>query len=139
VPSAGAADGPGPLLPFHHARAVLAEGERLRRERRVADARARLRTALEWFERLGARRWAERAGVELAAAGGTPAAAGALTAQQAQIARLAGQGLSNKEIAARLFLSPRTVGYHLHNVFARLGVSARHQLRDLDFAADRSP
>jgi DNA-binding CsgD family transcriptional regulator len=139
VPPAGAADGPGPLLPFHHARAVLAEGERLRRERRVADARARLRTALEWFERLGARRWAERAGVELAAAGGTPAAAGALTAQQAQIARLAGQGLSNKEIAARLFLSPRTVGYHLHNVFARLGVSARHQLRDLDFAADRSP
>ncbi|MEQ0564825.1 LuxR C-terminal-related transcriptional regulator [Amycolatopsis sp. NEAU-NG30] len=139
VPSAGAADGPGPLLPFHHARAVLAEGERLRRERHVADARARLRTALEWFERLGARRWAERAGVELAAAGGTPAAAGALTAQQAQIARLAGEGLSNKEIAARLFLSPRTVGYHLHNVFARLGVSARHQLRDLDFAADRSP
>jgi DNA-binding CsgD family transcriptional regulator len=120
----------GPL-PFYRARAALAEGERLRRDRRVTEARTHLRMALDWFEQLGARRWAERAGTELAAAGGAPNTLGALTAQQTQIARLAGRGLSNKEIAVRLFLSPRTVGYHLHNIFATLGISARHQLREL--------
>jgi DNA-binding CsgD family transcriptional regulator len=119
-------------LPFEQGRSALRRGEQLRRERRIAEARTQLRIALGWFEKLGAKRWIERARAELAAAGG-PAAAdhGVLTAQESRIADLAARGLSNREIGAQLFLSPRTVGYHLYKIFPKLGVSARGQLRDI--------
>jgi DNA-binding NarL/FixJ family response regulator len=114
----------------------LLYGEWLRREQRKAQARVHLEAAAETFERLGAAPWAARARAELDAAGGAaapgkPAAAGplaALTPQELQIVRLAAQGLANKEIAARLFLSPRTVGYHLYKAYPKLGVAARSEL-----------
>lgn len=92
--------------------------------------------ALEIFQRLGAQPWAERAAAELRAAGAPvslPAASPEveLTPQERQIAELAAQGLTNRDIAARLYVSPRTVGYHLHKIFPKLGISSRHQLRDL--------
>ncbi|WP_248305395.1 LuxR family transcriptional regulator [Agromyces sp. H66] len=115
------------------ARAHLVYGEWLRRERRNGDAREHLATAHRMFTKSGADAFAERAARELRASGGTArkrvAATGHdLTPQEAQIARLAGQGLSNPEIAGRLFLSARTVEYHLHKVFAKLRVTSRHQL-----------
>jgi DNA-binding CsgD family transcriptional regulator len=121
--------------PFDLARIRLAYGERLRRTGSVADARIHLSAAIDAFEHLGARPWAARAGNELRATGmrrerpDSPGGAG-LTAQQRQIAQLAAAGLSNKQIAERLFLSPRTVGYHLHQVFPKLGVASRAALRD---------
>ena len=121
--------------PFDLARIRLAYGERLRRTGSVADARAHLGAAVDAFEHLGARPWAARAGNELRATGmhrerpDSPGSA-SLTAQQRQIAQLAAAGLSNKQIAERLFLSPRTVGYHLHQVFPKLGVASRAALRD---------
>ncbi|MFI6497035.1 AAA family ATPase [Nonomuraea typhae] len=125
-------------FPFDRARAALLYGERLRRERRTSEARAQLRTAAEEFERLRAHPWAERARGELRATGESRAArdhapdlAGRLTAQELQAVRLAAQGLSNREIGARLFLSPRTVGYHLYNAFPKLGVSSRGELAGL--------
>ncbi|WP_369226179.1 AAA family ATPase [Streptomyces sp. R39] len=119
--------------PFEKALAHLDFGEWLRRRRRSAEARPHLSAALECFERLDARPWTERAAAELRAAGAAtaPAApAGELTPQERQIAELAAQGLTNRDIAARLYLSPRTVGYHLHKVFPKLGITARAQLRD---------
>jgi DNA-binding CsgD family transcriptional regulator len=119
-------------LPFGQGRAALRQGEELRRDRRVVEARTQLRIALGWFEKLGAQRWIERTKAELAAAGGRGSAnIGVLTPQESQIAHLAARGLSNREIGARLFLSPRTVGYHLYKIFPKLGVSARGQLRDI--------
>ncbi|MFD9127237.1 LuxR C-terminal-related transcriptional regulator [Kitasatospora sp. NPDC059571] len=123
--------------PFEQARTALLYGEWLRRARRRADARIRLRAALEVFDRLGARPWAERARTELAAAGGgtveEPAAGplAALTPQELQIVRLAARGLSNRDIAAQLFLSPRTVGHHLYKAYPKLGVESRQELADL--------
>ncbi|MFG2970563.1 helix-turn-helix transcriptional regulator [Streptomyces sp. NPDC048288] len=118
--------------PFEKALARLDLGEWLRRRRRSAEARPYLNEALECFQRLDARPWAERTAAELRAAGATTAAApaGELTSQERQIAELAAQGLTNRDIAARLHLSPRTVGYHLHKVFPKLGIRARAQLRD---------
>jgi DNA-binding CsgD family transcriptional regulator len=124
--------------PFDLARIQLAYGERLRRTGSPSEARIHLGAAIEVFERLGARPWAARAGVELRATGmhrerpGAPGSPGdtVLTAQQYEIAQLAAAGLSNKQIAERLFLSPRTVGYHLHQVFPKLGVTSRAALRD---------
>jgi DNA-binding CsgD family transcriptional regulator len=115
------------------ARARLLYGEWLRREPRRADAREQLRIAHEEFASMGARAFAERARRELLATGETihartPDERDHLTAQEAQIARLASDGLSNPEIAARLFISPRTVQYHLRKVFAKLDISSRNQL-----------
>jgi DNA-binding CsgD family transcriptional regulator len=116
------------------ARAHLLFGEWLRRERREADARAQLRTAHDVFAAIGMQAFAERARQGLLAAGGhvrkrAAATRGELTPQEAQIARLARSGLSNPEIAAQLFLSPRTVQYHLGNIFAKLEITSRRQLR----------
>ena len=117
------------------ARAHLLYGEWLRRQRRRSDAREQLRTAHDMLEAMGMEAFAERALRELRATGETArkrtAAAAAnqeLTAHEAQIARLARDGLSNPEIGARLFLSPRTVQYHLGNVFAKLRITSRSQL-----------
>ena len=116
------------------ARAHLVYGEWLRRNRRHADAREHLSAALTMFEAMGTAAFADRAGRELRAAGGSvrtraaPAAHDELTAQETQVARLARDGLSNPEIAGRLFISPHTVQYHLRKVFTKLGVTSRHQL-----------
>ncbi len=125
--------------PFEEARTRLLYGEWLRREKRKADARTQLRTALETFERIGAIPWADRARTELTATGTTarPAEhglAGGLTPQELQIVRLAAQGLSNKDIAAQLFLSPRTVGHHLYKAYPKLGVASRSELAGLDIS-----
>ncbi|MFI2561752.1 AAA family ATPase [Nocardia farcinica] len=123
--------------PFEEARTRLVYGEWLRRGRRKSDARAQLRVAHEIFERLGARPWADRAEVELRALGAatTPRSAGGplatLTPQELQIVRLAAQGLSNRDIAAQLFLSPRTVGHHLYKAYPKLGVVSRAELAEL--------
>ena len=118
----------------HLARAHLVYGEWLRRQGRRLDAREQLRTAHEMFTEMGIEAFAQRAGRELMASGERPlnptAEAGSvLTRQEAQIARLAGAGLSNPEIGARLFISPRTVEWHLHKIFTKLNVTSRRQLR----------
>jgi DNA-binding CsgD family transcriptional regulator len=117
------------------ARAHLLYGEWLRRQRRRREAREQLRTARDMLEAMGMDAFAERAGRELRATGETarkPTAATArdeeLTAQEAHIARLAREGLSNPEIGTRLFISARTVQYHLGNIFAKLGIASRSQL-----------
>jgi DNA-binding CsgD family transcriptional regulator len=121
------------LPPLERARTELLYGEWLRRERRRIDARGHLRTALEIFRALGAVPWAERAEAELRATGETArkrdvSAVAQLTPQELQIAGLVSEGLSNKEIAAQLFLSPRTVDYHLRKVFTKLGITSRTEL-----------
>ncbi len=128
--------------PFERARTELLQGEWLRRARRRSEARAPLRTALEAFEQLGARPWAERARAELRATGETrttaefgPDVLADLTPQELQVVRLAAAGLSNRDIGAQLFLSPRTVGYHLYKAFPKLGVASRAQLVRLDLPA----
>ncbi|SEG74368.1 Predicted ATPase [Actinacidiphila yanglinensis] len=122
------------------ARTELLYGEWLRRARRRSEAAGHLRAALEVFERLGARPWADRARGELGASGApvtvpqetrSLAEQAGLTPQESQIVRLAAEGLSNKDIAARLFLSPRTVGYHLYKAYPKLGVVSRGELASL--------
>jgi DNA-binding CsgD family transcriptional regulator len=115
------------------ARAQLLYGEWLRRERRRNDAREQLQAAHETFRAMGAASFAERAERELLAAGGRAAVARGmsrtqLTAQEAQIARLARDGLSNSAIGSQLFISPRTVEYHLHKVFSKLDIASRGEL-----------
>jgi ATP/maltotriose-dependent transcriptional regulator MalT len=116
------------------ARSRLLYGEWLRRENRRADAREQLRAAHEMFSRMGAEAFAERARRELSATGETVRThtvetLDELTTQEAQVARLAAQGHTNPEIGAQLFISPRTVEYHLHKVFPKLGISSRRELR----------
>jgi DNA-binding CsgD family transcriptional regulator len=115
------------------ARAHLLYGEWLRRENRRADAREQLCTAHDMLATMGVEAFAERARRELLATGATARkrtdeTRSDLTAQEAQIARLARDGLSNPEIGTRLFISPRTVQYHLRKVFIKLGISARTEL-----------
>ncbi|WP_378258163.1 AAA family ATPase [Actinomadura gamaensis] len=148
----------GQQWPLHRARARLHYARWLRRRRRPSEARPLLSAALDAFTRLGAVRPAEETSAELRATGLSAAASGrtrsgvgggarggggvvsdapagdplsALTAQQQQIVRLAAQGLANREIAERLMLSPRTVGSHLYQAYPKLGVSRRHQLREI--------
>jgi DNA-binding CsgD family transcriptional regulator len=119
--------------PFDRARTQLLYGEALRRARRRAEAREHLRAALTTFERLGAAPWAERARTELRASGETPrqrdpSTLDQLTPQELQIVRFVGQGATNREVAAQLFLSPRTIDYHLRQIFTKLGISSRVEL-----------
>jgi DNA-binding CsgD family transcriptional regulator len=116
------------------ARSRLVYGEWLRRENRRVDAREQLRAAHEMFARMGAEAFAERTRRELSATGETVRKRTAetldeLTTQEAQVGRLAAEGQTNPEIAALLFISPRTVEYHLHKVFLKLGISSRRELR----------
>ncbi|QGN49675.1 helix-turn-helix transcriptional regulator [Micromonospora sp. WMMD558] len=118
----------------HLARARLLYGEWLRRQNRRQESRTQLRSAYEAFSRMGADGLAERARRELLATGETvrrrrAETATELTSQEAQIARLARDGHTNSEIAAQMFISPRTVEWHLGNVFGKLGISSRRQLR----------
>jgi DNA-binding CsgD family transcriptional regulator len=115
------------------ARGHLLYGEWLRRQRRRADAREQLRTAFGMLEAMGIEAFAERARRELQATGETARKRTAqtsdqLTAQESQVAQLAGEGLSNTEIGARLFISPKTVDYHLRKIFTKLGISSRIHL-----------
>jgi len=122
-------------FPFALGRVRLYCGEQLRRTRAVGAARAQLTAALEIFERIGARPWAARAASELRAAGQTGPDAlrrhrPSLTPQELEIAQLAATGLTNKQIGQRLFLSHRTVGAHLYQIFPKLGITTRAALRD---------
>jgi DNA-binding NarL/FixJ family response regulator len=117
----------------HLARAQLVYGEWLRRENRRVDARVQLRAAHDAFSLIAADAFAERALHELLATGETARkrtdeARADLTPQEAQVARLAQDGLSNPEIGAQLFISPRTVQYHLRKVFRKLNITSRYQL-----------
>jgi DNA-binding CsgD family transcriptional regulator len=120
--------------PYEEARTRLVYGEWLRRDRRKAEAGVQLRAAQRAFDRLDAGPWSRRARTELGATGiSAPdqppvGALSSLTPQESQIVRMAARGLSNKEIAARLFLSPRTVGHHLYKAYPKLNVSSRAQL-----------
>ncbi|HTZ85275.1 MAG TPA: LuxR C-terminal-related transcriptional regulator, partial [Solirubrobacteraceae bacterium] len=125
------------LAPIEQGRTALLYGEWLRRQRRRIDARRQLRAALELFEGLGAAPWEARARAELRASGETarkrdPSTRDQLTPQELQIARLVASGKTNPEIAAQLFLSPRTIDYHLRKVFAKLDIASRAQLANLD-------
>lgn len=129
--------------PFVHARTELAYGEFLRRARRKTDARVQLRSALARFEALDATPWADRAAAELRATGETarkrdPSTLPQLTPQELQIARLVAEGGRNREIAARLFLSPKTVEYHLRKVFQKLDIASRNDLIRL-FGGGQAP
>jgi DNA-binding CsgD family transcriptional regulator len=129
--------------PFERARTELLYGEMLRRGRHPKEAREHLRVALELFEQLGAAVWAERARSELRGSGETarkrdPSTVDQLTPQELQIARIVAGGASNKEAAAQLFLSPRTIEFHLRHVFAKLGITSRAQLAGLELGAERS-
>ncbi|HEY3089050.1 MAG TPA: AAA family ATPase [Jatrophihabitantaceae bacterium] len=132
------ADSAGDAWPFEWAQLQLDYAEWLRRQRRINDAKPLLGTALDTFHHLAAVPWIRRTESELRACGVTvhaaPAVPGALselTAQQREIVTLAGRGLTNSEIADRLFLSPRTVASHLYRSYPKLGIAGRHQLRDL--------
>jgi len=119
--------------PFDRARLLLAYGAWLRRQRRVAESRVSLRAAREGFDALGVVSWGERARQELRASGETsrPRTLGArdqLTPQELQIARMAAEGLTNREIGQKLYLSHRTVGAHLRSIFPKLGVASRRHL-----------
>ncbi|MEV5607482.1 AAA family ATPase [Streptomyces sp. NPDC052225] len=122
--------------PFTVARVRLAQGERLRRARALSESKGPLTAAVTAFEQLGSVAWADRARKELRAAGRVSAGTGdeghraALTGQEREIAELAAAGLTNKQIAERLFISHRTVGAHLYQIYPKLGIASRIALRD---------
>ena len=125
--------------PLDAARVHLAYGEWLRRSQRRVDARQHLRDAVETFQDLRAESWVARAHQELRASGETarkrdPSTLVKLTPTELQIARLVSMGLSNKDVAAQCWISPRTVAFHLRNVFAKAGVTSRGELAQLDLA-----
>jgi DNA-binding CsgD family transcriptional regulator len=138
-------DPAGDSWPFERAQLQLDHGEWLRRQRRINDAKPALAAALETFRRLDATPWTRRAQAELRACGVTtqagpavPGTLAGLTPQEREIVILASRGLTNGEIADRLFLSPHTVASHLYHSYPKLGVAGRHQLRDLvDQAEER--
>lgn len=118
---------------YEEARTRLAFGAALRRARRRVDARPQLRAAVAAFERLGADPWADAAAAELAATGEAPSRRGGsvaerLTAQELQVSRMLAEGLTTRETAAALFLSPKTVEYHLRKVYTKLGIHSRDEL-----------
>jgi DNA-binding CsgD family transcriptional regulator len=126
--------------PYEHARTQVAYGERLRRERRRIEARTQLRAALDAFEGLGTALWADRARGELQATGETArkrdaSALDQLTPQELRIARLVAAGASNRDVAAQLFLSRKTVEYHLAKVYMKLGIGSRVELANLPIEA----
>jgi DNA-binding CsgD family transcriptional regulator len=121
---------------FDAARTRLALGEHLRRAGRRVDARAHLRAALETFDELGAAAWSDRARAELRASGETArrrteSGAPRLTPTELQVARLVADGLATRDVAAQLFVSPRTVDFHLRNIFTKAGISSRAELARL--------
>ena len=131
--------------PFEAARTRLAFAERLRRARQRAEARPHLAAALDTFERLGARPWSERARAEMTATGGATGSreerlirADELTPQELKIALLVAQGMTNREVAASLFLSPKTIEHHLSHIYRKLDVRSRTQLARL-LAEERPP
>jgi ATP/maltotriose-dependent transcriptional regulator MalT len=130
--------------PLDLARTQLLYGEYLRRVRRRTDARGQLRAALEVFEGLGARPWAERAHRELRATGEVarkrdPSTLGELTPQELQIARFVADGATNREVAAQLFLSKRTIDYHLRKIFTKLDITSRSDLVRLGLGSESEP
>jgi DNA-binding CsgD family transcriptional regulator len=127
-------------MPFESARTLLAYGRRLHRARRRAEARDRLRQALHGFEELRATAWTRQAEAELRSAGARRRRrtdGGALTAQELRVAQAVRRGKTNRQIAAELFLSPKTVEFHLRQVYAKLGVHSRAQL--VAALAERKP
>ncbi|MFE3193294.1 AAA family ATPase [Nocardia sp. NPDC059240] len=122
---------------FGRARTQLLYGKWLRRARRRRDAAEQLRTAADAFDLIGATAWSARARTELDLTGTGTKAAGTgstpLTAQESQVAKLAAQGLTNREIGAELFLSPRTAGHHMSRILEKLGLTSRFELRGIDF------
>jgi DNA-binding CsgD family transcriptional regulator len=139
-------DPAGECWPFERAQLQLDYAEWMRRQRRINEAKPLLMAALDTCRRLRARSWAQRAETELRACGvaipdaADPAdALSELTPQQRQIIYLASDGLTNREIADRLYLSPRTVGSHLYRSYPKLGVAGRHQLRDVITRAGARP
>jgi DNA-binding CsgD family transcriptional regulator len=125
--------------PFAQARTQLAYGEFLRRSRRRIDARTPLRAALDVFTEVGAQPWADRARQELRASGETarkrdPSTSLQLTSQEQQVASLVSRGHSNADVAAQLFLSRRTVEFHLSNAYQKLGIRSRGDLVRLAFS-----
>ena len=128
---------------FERARTELAYGERLRRARRRGDAREHLRAAFAAFHELGAEPWAERARLELAATGETarkrdPSTLDQLTPRELQIALDLAAGLTTREAAAKLYLSPKTIEYHLRSVYRKLGIASRRELTEAFAGADRA-
>jgi DNA-binding CsgD family transcriptional regulator len=120
-------------MPFERARTLLCHGERLRRARRPQEARHRLRQALATFDELGAGLWSARARAELEAAGGRPRRpptprTGSLTPQELQVALCVARGATTREAARALFISPKTVEFHLGNAYGKLGVRNRAEL-----------
>jgi DNA-binding CsgD family transcriptional regulator len=121
------------LSPFLQARTELLYGEWLRRERQRREARQHLRRAADLFHRVGAPPWGERAESELRATGEKarrrePSTLDQLTPQELQIAGLVATGMTNRQVAAQLYLSPRTIDYHLRKVFSKLGIASRTEL-----------
>jgi DNA-binding CsgD family transcriptional regulator len=120
-------------MPFESARTRLVLGERMRRAGRRVEARAALRDALVTFSRLGAQPWAQRARTELRASGervrrGSPTATEQLTPQELQVALEVARGSTNREAAVALFLSPKTIEFHLRNIYRKLGIRSRTEL-----------